>query len=320
MYSGLRIGLAIVFIGLAGCGGSSSPSGSPSPSPSPTPVPSPTPTPQPTTGGVDHVVLLVLENHSPSEVIGNPVMPYFNSLATQFGLAENYFGNTHPSIGNYFMLTTGQIVTNDNAFAGNVSDDNIVRALTGAGKTWKGYFDGLPAPGYTGDNAYPYEKHHNPLVFLSDVLGSSAQLGNIVPFSQLASDLQSGSLPNFALVVPSEEHNAHDCPTGGTACPDPDKLAAADGWLSANLDSLIRSPAFANSVIIVTWDEGNPTDMTHGGGPVATVVIGANVKRGFRSTTFYQHQSTLRLILDLLKVSDHPGASNGAPAMSEFFQ
>jgi len=315
LYSGVRVWLALVVIGLAGCGGSSH---SGSPSPTPTPTGSPTPTPQP--GSVQHVVLVVLENHSPAEVIGNPMMPYFNSLATQFGLAQNYFGNTHPSIGNYFMLTTGQIVTNDNAFAGTVSDDNIVRALMGAGKTWKGYFDGLPAAGYTGDNGYPYEKHHNPLIFLTDVLGSSAQLANVVPFSQFVSDLQSGSLPNFALVVPSEEHNAHDCPTGGTACPDPDKLAAADSWLSANLDPLIRSPAFANTVIIVTWDEGNPLDMTHGGGPVATLVIGGSVKRGFRSSAFYQHESTLRFILDLLKVSDHPGASSTAPSMDEFLQ
>jgi len=265
-------------------------------------------------------MLLILENHSSSEVIGSPVMPYFNSLVAQFGLAQNYFANTHPSIGNYFMLTTGQLVTNDNAFAGTVGDDNIVRALASAGKTWKGYFDALPAPGYAGDNAYPYEKRHNPLIFLSDVLGSSAQLANIVPFSQFVSDLQSGSLPDFALVVPSDEHNAHDCPTGGMACPDPDKLAAADSWLSANLDPVIRSAAFAKSIIIVTWDEGNPTDLTNGGGPVATLVIGGGVKRGFRSTAFYQHQSTLRFILDLLKVSDHPGASNGAPAMNEFLQ
>jgi hypothetical protein len=44
------------------------------------------------------------------------------------------------------------------------------------------------------------------------------------------------------------------------------------------------------------------------------------VRAGFRSTTFYQHQNTLRLILDLLQVSDHPGASATAAGMNEFFQ
>jgi hypothetical protein len=44
------------------------------------------------------------------------------------------------------------------------------------------------------------------------------------------------------------------------------------------------------------------------------------VKSGFKSTTFFQHQSTLRVILDLLQVTDHPGNSANAPTMQEFFQ
>ena len=51
------------------------------------------------------------ENHSYSSVIGNAAMPYLNRLASQYGLATQYYANTHPSIGNYFMLTTGQMVT-----------------------------------------------------------------------------------------------------------------------------------------------------------------------------------------------------------------
>jgi hypothetical protein len=49
-------------------------------------------------------------------------------------------------------------------------------------------------------------------------------------------------------------------------------------------------------------------------------MTGSHVKAGFKSTTFYQHQSTLRLVLDLLRVADHPGSSAAAPTMEEFFQ
>jgi hypothetical protein len=79
--------------------------------------------PPPSTGSVPqfgHVVVVLEENHSYSEVVGNSAMPYLNSLASQYGLATEYFANTHPSIGNYFMLTTGQVVTNDDGFAGTV--------------------------------------------------------------------------------------------------------------------------------------------------------------------------------------------------------
>jgi hypothetical protein len=56
-------------------------------------------------------------------------MPYLNSLATQYGLATQDYANTHPSIGSYFMLTTGQLVTTNDGLTGTVNVDNIVREL-----------------------------------------------------------------------------------------------------------------------------------------------------------------------------------------------
>ena len=289
---------------LAGCGGNNQ-----SVTVSPVPLPAP-----------DHVFLIVLENHSFSQVIGNAAMPYFNSLAAQHSLAANYFANTHPSIGNYFMLTTGQIVTNNDNFAGTFAGDNLARALAGAGKTWKSYVESLPHIGYTGANVHPYLKRHNPFSYFTDVINTPSIAANMVPFSQIFSDLSAGSLPSFAYIAPNAHNDAHDCPGGGATCRDTDKLAAADSWLQANIDPLITNPALANSVFIITWDESTDPDIAHGGGQIATVLVGSHVRSGFRSTTFYQHQNTLRLILDLLRVSDHPGGSAAAAGMNEFFQ
>jgi phosphatidylinositol-3-phosphatase len=308
-----------------GCGGGSvSASGStttatptPAPTPSPSPVPSPTPATFP---AADHVFLIVLENHAFSQVIGSPFMPYLNSLATQHSLATNYFANTHPSIGNYFMLTTGNIETNNDAFTGTVSSDSIPRAFASASKSWKAYMESLPSVGYTGGDVYPYFKHHNPFAYMTDVLGSSAGTANLSPFTQLASDMSAGALPNFAFIAPNAEDDAHDCPTGGSACLDTDKLAAADNWLKNNIDPLIKSPALANSVFIIVFDESLDVDVVNGGGKVAWVMAGSHVKSAFKSTATYQHQSTLRLIMDLLGVADHPGNSATAPTMQEFFQ
>ncbi|HZU29807.1 MAG TPA: alkaline phosphatase family protein [Candidatus Angelobacter sp.] len=303
-------------IAMVGCGG-----GGISASANPAPTASPTPTPVATTiPAADHVFLIMLENHGFADVIGSPFMPYLNSLATQHGLATNYFANTHPSIGNYFMLTTGNIVTNDDAFTGTVSADNIPRALAGAGKTWKAYLESLPSVGYTGNDVYPYFKHHNPFVYMTDVLNSSAETANIVPFTQLTADFNANALPSFVYIAPNVEDDAHDCPGGGSLCLDSDKLTAADNWLRNNINPLITSPALANSVFIITWDEALDTDFTNGGGKIATVIVGSHVKAGFQSTTLYQHQSTLRLIMDLLRVNDLPGSSATAPSMEEFFQ
>ncbi len=256
-----------------------------------------------------HVFLVVEENHSYSQVIGNSSMPYLNSLASKYGLATQYYADVHPSIGNYFMLTTGQIETIDDAFQGIVSDDNIVRELVKSNHTWRSYAESLPSPGYLGGDVYPYFKHHNPFAYFSDVVGTS-QANNIVPFSNFSSDLASGTLPDFSFIVPNALNDAHD----GT-------LAGADQWLSTNIDPLIKSPGFQNGgLLIIVFDESVLTDLSYGGGHVAWVVIGPQVKSAYQSSTIYQHQSTLRLILASLGVNGFPGVSAVAPDMSEFFR
>ena len=60
-----------------------------------------------------HVFIVVEENANYSTIVGKATMPYLNSLATKYGLALQYDANTYPSLPNYFMLTTGQIITND---------------------------------------------------------------------------------------------------------------------------------------------------------------------------------------------------------------
>jgi len=263
-------------------------------------------TPPPTSA---RVFLLVEENHSFSDVIGNSAMPYLNGLATQYALGAQYYADAHPSIPNYFMLTTGRVETIDDGFTGTISDDNVVREIVKAGKTWRSYAESLPSTGYTGGDAYPYFKHHDPFVYFSDVVGSS-QASNVVPFSQFSSDLASDSLPDFSFIVPNVLHDAHD----GT-------LPAADQWLSSNIDPLIKSSAFqSGGVLIIVFDEGDLSDLLHVGGHVPFVIVGAKVKSGFRSSTFYQHQSTLRLVLSTLGINSFPGAAAAAPDMGEFFK
>src|SRR3954467_11504822 len=47
----------------------------------------------------EHVFIVVEENENYDDVIGNTAdMPYLNQLATHYGLATNYYANTHPSI------------------------------------------------------------------------------------------------------------------------------------------------------------------------------------------------------------------------------
>lgn len=298
---------------LTGCGGGSGQSS--------TPTTGPNPTPSAKVPHIGHVFLLVEENQDYSTVIGNPAMPYLNSLATKYGLATQYFADAHPSIPNYFMLTTGQPVTFDDTSTATVSDDNLVRELIAAGKTWKSYAQSLPAVGYAGSDAYPYLERHNPFSYFSDVRSSSAQLQSLVPFTQLATDLAPmGQLPNFGFIVPDAEHDAHDCPDGTQSCANDVKLSAADSWLQTNVAPLIASPAFQqDGLLVIVFDEGAQIDLTHGGGQVPMIVISPKAKGGYQSNNFYEHASTLRLLVEATGAAAFPGGSAVAPDMNSFF-
>lgn len=272
------------------------------------------PAPPPASGSSvpasSHVFLLVEENHQYSDVIGSGAMPYLGGLASKYGLATQYFANTHPSIGNYFMLTTGQILTNNDSDCGTFSNDNLVRHLIAAGKTWKSYAESLPSAGYTGCDTGAYLKHHNPFSYFTDVVNSSSEAANLVGFTQFSSDLANNNLPAFSFIVPNVNDDAHN----GT-------LAQADAWLQQNIQPLVASSAFnTDGILIIVFDESIVSDTEGGGGHVAAVVIGPKVKPRYSSTTVYQHQSTLRTILEALGADPSLGAAGNAPDLKEFFQ
>jgi hypothetical protein len=58
---------------------------------------------------LDHVFLIMLENHGFQQVVNNPTMPYINSLVAnhKVNLATNYFAVGHPSLTNYLEIAGG---------------------------------------------------------------------------------------------------------------------------------------------------------------------------------------------------------------------
>jgi len=270
-----------------------------------------------------HVFVVVEENHSFADVIGNANMPYLNGLASGNSLATQYYGDAHPSLPDYFELTVGEGASitgaSGDSFSGTITQDNVVRALTSAGKTWKAYAESLPSAGYLGGDSGAYVRRHNPFVYLSDVQQSSSQAGNVVRFSQLANDIANKALSDYGFIAPNLDDDGHDCPSGVTTCTDAQKLAAADQWLSANIAPLLGSAAFSNSLLIIVFDEAEDTDTTHGGGHVPAILVSPKVRSKYQSTTLYQHESTLRLMMEGLGVADLPGAAATAPDMTEFF-
>jgi hypothetical protein len=299
------IAAAIMALMLTGCSGSASSSGGSGSIPQ-----------------VQHVAVVVLENANFADVIGSANMPFLNSLVAKGALAGQYFANVHPSIGNYFFMTTGEEVTNDNNFTGVVNTNNVVRELTASGKSWKTYAESIPAPGYLGGDQGSYLRRHNPFSFFSDVQQSTSQAANIVPFTQFSTDLSGGNLPNYSFIVPNAQNDAHSCPDGtNTSCTLDSRLQRADQWMQSNIAPLLSDSSFQQSgLLIITFDE-SADDSTNGGGRIATVLVGNGVKAGYTgNTTSYDHRSLLSLTMKVLGVSNVPNGADSAPQMSEFFQ
>jgi phosphatidylinositol-3-phosphatase len=280
--------------------------------------PAPTPAPSVPATISTKVLIVVLENKNYNSVVGKPTMPYFNTLLPQGALATQYYADFHPSIGDYFMLTTGDDVTNDQDFKGPTDVDNIARQVTKDGKTWKAYAESIPSVGYLGFGQVPYARRHVPFTYMTDIVDNPTQAANIVPYTQLATDLSSNSLPDYSFIVPNLYSQGHDCAVAG--CTYEDLLKQSDDWLQQNMPTILNDPTFKTSgVLVILWDEASD-DTTNGGGKVPVLFLGPKVKPGFQSTTTYKHEDLLRMTCDRLELTSCPGNTSGSSTMSEFFQ
>ena len=262
-----------------------------------------------------HIVVVMEENQGYSSVVGDTAAwPNLNNLIANGALPTSYYADSHPSIGNYFMLTTGQVLTTNDSSTTVWNVDNIARRMLAAGIPFKVYAEGI-TQGYVGGDTGSYVVRHNPFALLSDVANNPAVANQVIwPFSQFAVDLANGALPEYSFVVPDVNDDAHN----GTP-------QQADSWLQTNVVMpLSNAPAFqsgGDGILSVIFDEALTTDTTHGGGHVAAVQWGPDVKVGYTqaSTTLYQHESMLRTWMEALGLANPPGAAANAPSMSELF-
>ena len=303
-----KFSLALVLaVTLSACGGGNE-SFSPTPLPSRSPetaLPSPVPS--------SHVVLVVEENHRYHEVYPHG-MPWLVAMGNGYGFASNYHANVAGSALNYFWLSSG---SSEKEFGCHgwgcekpITSNNIFRILNQAARSWKIYAESLPSVGWINGDSGAYVKRHNPAVWYADIINNPSEQQKVVPFTEFSIDLAQDQLPNYSIVIPDINHDAHD----GT-------LLEADNWLQVNIGPLLDHPDFkvgGNGLLIVTFDE---CDAAVGACPqeVYTAVIGPNVKRGTQSHTLYRHENTLRTILHQLNISVYPGAAEYATVMSDFF-
>lgn len=244
-----------------------------------------------------HVIWIWFENHSYSDIVGSSSAPYFNSIASECGVATNYHNLTHPSLPNYIAATSG--VAGLQPFYSDCSPSvrcsSSGPSIFGQGEAWKAYAESMPSncdPSNSGD----YAARHNPPPYYTALTNCSA---NDVPYRQLASDLAGNALPAFSFITPNLINDMHD----GT-------IAQGDAWLRSNLPTILASPEYTSgtTVVFVTFDEGSggqtgegcAANTSDGSCHVLTIVISPSTAAGATSATLFNHYSLLATTEQLL--------------------
>ena len=243
----------------------------------------------------DHVVLVVEENHSFSQIIGPSTgAPYINNtLAAGGALFTQSFAIEHPSEPNYLDLFSGanQGVTDDSC-PHTFSTANEGAQLIAANLTFTGYSEDLPAVGSTVCTSGNYARKHNPWVNFSNVPAADN-----VPFTSFPSAANFASLPTVSWVVPNLCNDMHDC-----------SVATGDTWLQNNIDAYAQWAKTHNSLLIVTWDEDNGSM----GNQIPTIFYGAGVKTG-QFAEHVDHFRVLRTMEDMYGLPYAGAAASSTP-------
>lgn len=308
--------------------------------------PAPTP-PVSTVGELNHVFMVYMENKGYSDMIGSPYAPFLNSLVNGYGLAQDYYGLTHPSLPNYYWVVNGidtgityeceKVCIFDH---GTLLTDNI----DAAGLTWRGYAQSQP-PGQPLQNSGDYSVSELPFVAFEGIGNDEAYaVQHLFPLEQMATDLaSSATAPNYAWYAANESFNGEG-PIDSIA--DVLKFAisqvsprhwynqqALDQFLTETVTVVLNSTVWQDptekSVLVVTFDEDNDNlSLGFGdeGNHIVTVVIpspgavAAGMRSGnFIATDHYNHYSLLRMIKDSLGLPTLTNNDKYATPMNEFW-
>ncbi len=207
----------------------------------------------------DHIIIVMEENHSYDDIIGNGQAPYINSLAQSGASFTDSHAITHPSQPNYLELFSGSTQgVADDSCPHSFGVDNEASQLIAAGLTFVGYSEGLPGEGSEVCTSGEYARKHSPWTNFTNLPKTANE-----PYTAFPKKLK--QLPTVSWVIPDLLDDMHD----GT-------IAQGDTWLKNNIAPYVTWAMTHNSLLIVTWDEDDGSQSNQ----IPTIFVGPMVKQG----------------------------------------
>jgi hypothetical protein len=280
---------------------------------------------------IQHVILVMMENHGDQEIVGNKSAPYTNQLISQYAFASQYsaVGPDSVDLSNYLGITDGSTnITNwsSDCLPSSCWSDytNIFSLLQNRGLTWKGYAESMPSNCYgnqsgTMPNTSPpapwYVPRHNPILYLRDLTNFCSEndvpLGNItLKTGNFFQALDNNNLPNFSIIAPNMCDDMHTCPSGQ------DQIASGDKWLSNFIPNIISSASFSSTVIFITFDDAGASSTDY----IPMIIVGPSTLVNYgQFAGQFNHYSTLATIEDIFGLGNLGRGDSTATAMKVIF-
>jgi phospholipase C len=187
-----------------------------------------------------HVVVLIFENKTYSNVIGNVSAPWISQLATKCGTYANWYDanfkvtgasdGSYASKPNYATMTSGvpptvHGLTND-TYTATSGVDNIFNRLRLAGISTKSYESGTGGSCAVGNFSGSY---HDPMRYYTNLGGQSSSPTTFcnthdVPIANFMTDVNSGNLPAYSFILPTNDQNMHN-----------NSVSSGDAWAQSFL-------------------------------------------------------------------------------------
>jgi len=235
----------------------------------------------------DHIVIVILENHPYTQIIGSPSAAFINAFASDSNSAlfTNSYAIEHPSQPNYLDFYSGcnqGVTNNDIPSTIPFTTANLGRQLIDSGKTFITYAEDLPSVGFNGATAGRYVRKHNPAAnWMGTGINQIPETTN-QPFTEFSSTNFS-QLPTVCYVIPNLDNDMHD-----------GSITTGDNWVYDNFSGYIEWAKTNNSLFILTFDEDNNTTNNQ----IATIITGQTV-RGGQYSEMINHYNILRTIEDM---------------------
>jgi hypothetical protein len=225
-----------------------------------------------------HIVWILEENRSLTQVMNPVSAPFITALAKQCAYSTKFddneprqsFGAGYHSVVHYIADVAGSNCIEGNGRKGtgclggnannpmavSVPTESLFQQVTKAGLTWRSYQESAPAS-CARENHGLYVPRHDAAVYFSKIRTDCQKYDMPIatlhghPTGSLIHAIETNSLPTFSYITPNLNHDMHN-----------GSVAAGDAWLRSYLMPLFRSQSYEDgqTVVFVIWDEANKSN------------------------------------------------------------